>query len=72
MLSTSSGVFGDDAAMTDVSGVFGKQAEVYGAYVWAYLILATALMVVVRRPDAAAASVEASHGPAAMSLRKAS
>jgi alpha-1,2-mannosyltransferase len=52
MLSTSSGVFADDSTKTDVTGVFGKQMEVYGAYLWAWLLLAAALMAVLgRAPD---------------------
>jgi alpha-1,2-mannosyltransferase len=55
MLSTSSGLFTDDSAKGgDVAGLFGKQAQVYGAYVWAYLVLATALAIVLRRPTDAA------------------
>jgi alpha-1,2-mannosyltransferase len=50
MLSTSSGVFADDSALGgDVAGLFGKQAQVYGAYVWAYILLAAALAVLVNR-----------------------
>jgi alpha-1,2-mannosyltransferase len=49
MLSTSSGLFTDDSAKGgDVAGLFGKQAQVYGAYVWAYLVLATALAMILR------------------------
>jgi len=40
MLSTSTGPHGD----------FGKLAQVYGAYVWAYLLLAAALVVLLRQP----------------------
>jgi hypothetical protein len=29
----------------------GKMAQVYGAYVWAYLVLVAALVVVLRRPS---------------------
>ena len=51
MLSTSTGVFGDDTVRAgDVSDLFGKQMEVYGAYLWAFLLLGGALMVLVRRP----------------------
>jgi alpha-1,2-mannosyltransferase len=50
MLSTSCGVFADDSALGgDVAGLFGKQAQVYGAYVWAYLLLAAALAVLLNR-----------------------
>jgi hypothetical protein len=31
-------------------GTFAKQAQVYGAYVWAYLVLAAALVVLLRSP----------------------
>ena len=52
MLSTSSGVFADDSALGgDVAGLFGKQAQVYGTYVWAYVLLAAALAVLVNRPS---------------------
>ena len=55
MLSTSSGLFTDDSAKGgDVADLFGKQAQVYGAYVWAYLVLAAALAIVLRRPTKAA------------------
>ncbi len=51
MASTSSGFFADDSARAgDVADQFAKQAQVYGAYVWAFLILAAALVVVLRRP----------------------
>ena len=50
MISTSSGVFADDSAKAaDVSDLFGKQAQVYGAYVWAYVALGTMLMVLIGR-----------------------
>ncbi len=50
MLSTSSGVFADDSLRGgDVAGLFGKQAQVYGAFVWAYLLLATGLVVLLSR-----------------------
>ena len=59
MLSTSTGVFDDAAKAADVTGLFGKQMEVYGAYFWVFVILGTSLMVLVRRPDpAAVAAVE--------------
>ncbi len=51
MASTSSGLFADDSARAgDVADQFAKQAQVYGAYVWAFLLLAAALVVVLRRP----------------------
>jgi alpha-1,2-mannosyltransferase len=51
MLSTSSGLFADDAFRAgDVSDLFGKQAQVYGAFVWVYLILAATLLLLLRRP----------------------
>ena len=51
MASTSSGLFADDSAKAgDVADLFAKQAQVYGAYVWAFLILAAALVVLLRRP----------------------
>jgi hypothetical protein len=54
MLSTSSGLFADDSAKGgDVAGLFGKQAQVYGAYVWAYLVLAAALVMILRPMKAA-------------------
>ena len=63
MLSTSTGVFWDDSAKGgDVADVFGKQMEVYGAYLGAFLILGTALMVLVRRPDARAVAEQTATG----------
>ena len=51
MASTSSGIFVDDSAKAgDVADLFAKQAQVYGAYVWAYFVLAAALVVVLGRP----------------------
>jgi hypothetical protein len=38
----------------DVMDRFGKMAQVYGAYVWAYLVLLAALVVVLRQPAPAA------------------
>jgi hypothetical protein len=55
MLTTSSGVLSDDSAGADVTGVFGKQMEVYGAYLWAWLLLAGSLLAVLGRPTEAAA-----------------
>ena len=53
MAATSSGLFSDDAARAgDVADQFAKQAQVYGAYVWAYLVLAAALAALLRRPAA--------------------
>ncbi len=54
MATTSTSLFdvlGDEAA---------KTAQVYGAYVWAYLILLTALGVLLRRPDGVADEAEVS------------
>jgi alpha-1,2-mannosyltransferase len=54
MASTSSGIFADDSAKAgDVADLFAKQAQVYGAYVWAYFVLAADLVVVLRRPGGA-------------------
>jgi hypothetical protein len=36
-------------------GTFAKQAQVYGAYVWAYLVLSAALVVLLRTPSPAPA-----------------
>jgi hypothetical protein len=76
MLSTSSGLLGDDAAKAnDVSNLFGKQMEVYGAYLWAWVILGAALLALVRRRDTPAAAVNETAGanpPAAPKLAKAS
>lgn len=44
MLSTSTGLFGKHDQ-------FGKLAQVYGAYVWAYLVLIVGLVVVLRRRE---------------------
>ena len=53
MLSTSSGVFADDSLRGgDVAGLFGKQAQVYGAFVWAYLLLAAALAILLKKESA--------------------
>jgi hypothetical protein len=56
MFATSTGWFserGTQAAIRpedfDVMDRFGKMAQVYGAYVWVYLILLAALVVVLRR-----------------------
>ena len=60
MLSTSTGVFGDDAAKAgDVTDLFGKQMEVYGAYFWVFVLLGISLMVLVRRPDPSAVATAA-------------
>lgn len=59
MLSTSTGVFDDAARSADVTGLFGKQMEVYGAYFWVFILLGASLMVLVRRPGAAAAATAA-------------
>jgi len=48
MLTTSTGPQGDDLS------VMGKLAQVYGAYVWAYILLVAALAVVLRDRGAAA------------------
>ena len=58
MLSTSSGLFTDDSTLGgNVAGLFGKQAQVYGAYVWAYLVLAATLVVILRRRPAPWSSI---------------
>ena len=59
MLSTSTGVFDDAARSADVTGLFGKQMEVYGAYFWVFLLLGASLMVLLRRPGAAAVATAA-------------
>ncbi len=63
MLSTSTGLFGDDTLRAgDVSDLFGKQMEVYGAYLWAWLLLGGALMVLVRRPADATGQLKEKRG----------
>ncbi len=44
-------------------GTFAKQAQVYGAYVWAYLVLTAALVVLLRTPDRSAAATVAASSP---------
>ncbi|HZY84436.1 MAG TPA: hypothetical protein VFE78_06380, partial [Gemmataceae bacterium] len=39
-------------------GTFAKQAQVYGAYVWAYLVLVAALVVLLRTPSPAPGVLE--------------
>lgn len=53
MTSTSTGVFNGHDQL-------GKLAQVYGAYVWAYLVLLVALLVLLWRKDAASAGNQAS------------
>jgi len=65
MLSTSSGIFADYSSNADVTGVFGKQMEVYGAYLWAWLLLAGALLAVLGRPAGVAAGEERRRSEAA-------
>ncbi len=50
MLTTSTGPDGDQIA----TPAFGKLAQVYGAFVWAYICLMAALVVILRVPDRAA------------------
>jgi hypothetical protein len=45
MLSTSTGVLDRD---TDTADRFGKMAQVYGAYVWAFLLLLASMFVILR------------------------
>ncbi|HKB35161.1 MAG TPA: hypothetical protein VKD72_01825, partial [Gemmataceae bacterium] len=55
MLSTGAIVTDRDGELSGVHGL-GEMAQVYGAYVWAYLILLAALVVTLRRPDPASAA----------------
>jgi alpha-1,2-mannosyltransferase len=50
MLSTSTGIFDQNI---DVPDRIGKIAQVYGAYVWAFLLLLASMFVILRRsrPD---------------------
>lgn len=64
MVSTSSGVLADDSAKAaEVSDLFGKQAQVYGAFVWAYLVLGAALVVLLGTKTGAASSRRETMGP---------
>jgi hypothetical protein len=60
MALTASGFTDDADKLADVSGLFSKQAQVYGVYVIAYVVLAAALVVLLRRrPEAAAGAAVA-------------
>jgi hypothetical protein len=52
---TSTGIADDRAVEKGMYNLFAKQAQVYGAFVVAHLVLLAALVVVLRRPDSSAA-----------------
>jgi hypothetical protein len=57
MLSTSSGVFDDASRFGDVSDLFGKQMQVYGAYTIACLVLTAGLTgILLRQPTTTTAA----------------
>ena len=71
MAATSSGLFTDDSARAgDVMDLFAKQAQVYGAYVWAYLVLAAALVVLLRPPTTGRADEMVAGGTVSAELTK--
>jgi hypothetical protein len=73
MLSASTGLLSDDAARAgDVSDLFGKRMQVYGAFVWAYVTLAMGLLMLLRPPAAgAAAAPQSATGASVKSVRAA-
>jgi hypothetical protein len=58
LLLTTSFQAGEGGRHSAQFGTFAKQAQVYGAYVWAYLVLAAALVVLLRSPSPASAVPE--------------